>query len=132
MDSFIVAVATDDGKNLIDRHFGDADYYYLYRVSKEKQEFLKSVSKKFNEDESLKDGDPEKAKGISAFLKPFGVKVTAAKAYGPNIKRIKKHFVCVLANGNIQDALNKIQENFPEVEAEWEKGGERNYLTLRS
>jgi predicted Fe-Mo cluster-binding NifX family protein len=132
VNELVLAVATDDGENLIDRHFGDAEFYYLYRIAPEGSEFIKSIApREIKEDESLKDGDPAKAKGVAAFLRPEGVVVTAARAYGPNIKRIKQQFVCVLVNGNVEEAVQTVMDNFSMINDEWGKGEDRNYLTLR-
>lgn len=39
--SLTIACATDDGVNFINRHFGDADYYYIYNLTPEGATFIK-------------------------------------------------------------------------------------------
>ena len=41
MKKLKVAFATDDGKTFMDRHFGDAEYYYIYEMIKLKCLLLK-------------------------------------------------------------------------------------------
>ncbi len=123
------AFASNDGKTLnIDRHFGNADYYLFYKISTTKTEFLeKRKSTKFEEDESIKHGDPSKAKGIGFFLKDADVFVS--KIFGPNIKRMIKKFPCVLVKSpSIEENIKTIQNNMDKIIEELEKGEERKHL----
>ena len=57
----LIAFGTDDEKNLNKDHVGMAKYYYIYKFSKDKEEFVeRRENVKFKEDKSLKHGDPEK------------------------------------------------------------------------
>lgn len=38
-----VACATDDGYTLLDRYFGSAGYYYIYRLESGNAEYIKSI-----------------------------------------------------------------------------------------
>ena len=128
----IFAFASNDGKTLnIDRHFGDSNYYLFYKISPTKTEFLeKRESAKFKEDESIKHGDPSKAKGIGFFLKDADVLVS--KIFGPNIKRMIKKFPCVLVKSpSIEDNIKIIQNNMDKIVEELEKGEERKHLILK-
>ena len=56
-----VAFATDDGKTFMSRHFGDAEYYYIYEINKENAEFIKKINNTTEEEEDIH-ADPTKAK----------------------------------------------------------------------
>ncbi|MBW2631927.1 MAG: hypothetical protein JRC90_09230 [Deltaproteobacteria bacterium] len=58
----IVAFCTDDGENFNADHFGMAKYFHIYKFSAGKEEFVETRENvKYEEDESLKHGDPGKA-----------------------------------------------------------------------
>ncbi len=123
-----VAFATDDGKTLIGRHFGDAHYYDIYELDENHVSFVKRIENSVDEEEDVH-ADPKKAKGISSLLLKENVTVVVSKVFGPNIKRIKKKFVCiVIKDDNIDVGINKISENVENIEKEWNKGEERTHL----
>ena len=127
-----LAFATDDGKTFIDRHFGDAEYYDVYEISGADSEFIKRITNTTEEDDESIHADPEKAKGVAGLFKNENIKVVVSKVFGPNIKRIKKKFVCVLMNDNsILESIKKIQQNIHVVDNEWSKGEKRNHLNLK-
>ncbi len=130
MKSLIIAAATDDGENFISRHFGDAGYYNLYRLTPEKAEFIKKITN-VSEKERMH-ADPGKAQGITEILRKEKVQVAASKVFGPNIKRIKKKFVCVLTNANsINEILIILQKQFSRLTQEWEAGEVREVIRLQ-
>lgn len=130
MENFITAFATDDGENYITRHFGDANYYDIYDMTSDKCVFIKRIENGDFEEEF--DGDPKKAGNIASILLKENVKVVVSKAFGPNINRIKKKFVCILSNEfEIKKTFVKVQKLFPKIIEEWEKGENRTYLNLR-
>ena len=130
MEFLVIAVATDDGKYFIDRHFGDANYYNLYRLTPEKAEFIKKVTN-ISEKEQMH-ADPVKAQGITEILRKEKVQVAASKVFGPNIKRIKKKFVCVLTNADsIKEVLIVLQKQFSRLTQEWEAGEVREVIRLQ-
>ncbi|RKZ15924.1 dinitrogenase iron-molybdenum cofactor biosynthesis protein [bacterium] len=125
-----IAVATDDGKSFVGRHFGDAEFYDVYDVSPAGSEFVVRVENQTEEEEGH--ADPNKARGIVGILKKQGVQVGLTRIFGPNIKRIKSKFVCVLTGHEaVSDGLDLIRGNFETVVAEWDKGEERDFLDLR-
>lgn len=129
MVKFITAVATDDGKTFMDRHFGDAGFYNVYEISSTEAKFIKKINNTTEDDDGH--GDPHKAKGVTGMLKKEGVNMAVSKVFGPNLKRIKKKFLCVLfKEGNIEDSIKKLQENFPDLAVEWAKGEERSFIRL--
>jgi len=130
MEQMRLAVATDDGEHFMGRHFGDAEFFEIFEFSGSGYEIVGRVTNDLDEEEGH--ADPEKAKGIAGILGEQGVQVTAAKVFGPNIKRIKKRFVCVLTrHEKISDGLEMLMEGYPEIIAEFEKGGERGFLDWR-
>jgi len=130
MTELRVAVATDDGKVFMTRHFGDASFFDIYTVTATGSTFVKRIENSVGEAEGLH-ADVSKAGGISGLLKSDNVRVTVSPVFGPNIQRIKKHFVCVRMNDAlVADALVRLEANFGLIEGEWEKGDSRDYLTL--
>ena len=125
------AFATGDGKSLTNRHFGDNDYYYIYDISETESRFIKRINNTTATIEEKEHADPAKAKGVTGLLKEENVKVVVSKVYGPNIKRIRNNFVCVLMNNTISDSINIIKENFKVISDEWEKGEERKHINLK-
>ncbi|MEA2103995.1 MAG: NifB/NifX family molybdenum-iron cluster-binding protein [Candidatus Cloacimonadota bacterium] len=131
MKKILVAFATDDGNNFMDRHFGDANYYDIYEINETGADFVKRIDNTTEEEEEH--ADPKKAKGITNLLLKENVQVVVSKIFGPNIKRIKKKFVCVVMNDeSIEDSMNRICKNIRLVMAEWEKGKDRKHLILRT
>jgi len=112
----IVACATDDGINFVPRHFGDALMYNIYKVESNSILLLKKIEN--TSEEEKEHADPKKAKGIVSILKEQNVNVALTKIFGPNIKRISKHLLPVIATQNniaaeleiVKDNVNKINE----------------------
>ena len=125
-----IAFATDDGKTFMGRHFGDSHFYDIYELDENQASFLKRIENTVDEEEDVH-ADPKKAKGISALLLDEKVTVLVSKIFGPNIKRIKKKFVCIVVRDDeIDIGLKKICENIEKINIEWEKGQERKHLLL--
>lgn len=127
-----IAFASDNGKSFIDRHFGDSEYYYIYEMKASGIEFVKKIENTTEEDNEEIHADPVKAKGVTEMLKSEDIKVVIAKIFGPNIKRIKKKFVCVLMNDDdISESIKKVQEKYDLILSEWNKGDNRDHINLR-
>jgi predicted Fe-Mo cluster-binding NifX family protein len=130
MNKMKIAMATDDGENFIDRHFGDANMYKIYKLRPDEVKYIKTIENTVDEEEKIH-ADPKKAKGIANLLKEEGVQLVASRAFGPNIKRIRKKFVCiVIGEYNLENGLDLIQKNFDAIVAEWNKGKDRKHLVL--
>ena len=125
----ILAIATDDEKHFIKRHFGDARIYLIYQLDESGWVFLKKV---LNESEEEKmHADPVKAGSITGILKTEGVQVLASKAFGPNIKRMIRKFVCVLVpDESIESGMDSIKRNYSSILEKWEQGDGRTYLKI--
>ncbi len=124
-----VAFATDNGINFMDRHFGDALHYRIYEINEDNFELIDSIEN--NTEEEKRHADPKKAKNITNLLKEKDVQVAVSKIFGPNIKRIKSKFVCILTKEKtIEEAIISIQKNISLIQKEWELGEERNYLRI--
>ncbi len=130
MDKFRIALATDDGDSFVARHFGDAEFYDLYDLTPQGAEFVLRVPNRTGEEDGH--ADPKKAKGIAGLLKKQGVQVAMTRVFGPNIKRIRSKFVCVLtSHDKVGPGLELARESFPLIATEWELGEERGFLDLR-
>ena len=127
----LVAFGTDDGANLNDDHVGMARYFHVYRFSETKEELVeKRENVRLKGDESMKHGDPNKAKATSSVLK--GVDVLVGKRFGPNLPRLVKKFVCVIVRTDtLEDAVRMIRKNMEGIAAEKNKGEDRKHLILR-
>lgn len=126
----IIACATDNGQTYIDRHFGDARYYVIYQLEGQTWTFLRKIPNTSKKEESH--ADPEKARSVTALLKDEHVQVVMAKKFGPNIGRIKQHFVPVIIKAETLEAgFAKVREHIESIAAELEKGKARSFLLLK-
>ncbi len=134
MEKLILAIATDDGQNYTSEHFGDARYFDIYELTPEGYTFLRRVentTEREHDHEEHHHGDKQKAQGIIQILKQHNVNVMVAKVFGPNIKKVNKHFACVFMDDtNIENSLKKMQEKFELLKEEWEKGENRKFLNF--
>ena len=127
------AFATDDGQKFTSRHFGDANFFDIYEISKGGSKFVKQIKNSTEEDlDNDIHADPNKAKGIAKILLKEKVNIAASKIFGPNIKRIRKKFVCLLFDDiRLEAAIRIIQENYKTIEAEWSVGEDRMHINLK-
>ncbi len=125
----ILAIATDDEKHFMKRHFGDAKSYLIYQINESGWEFLKKIEN--NSEEEKRHADPVKAGSISGILKEEGVQVLASKVFGPNIKRMIKKFACILVHEEtIELGLDDIKLNYSAILERWKQGPERKPLKV--
>ena len=127
------AFATDDGESLKgDDHFGNAKHYYIYKISPDKSDFMEqrdNIEVEENEEETH--GDYKKAKAVSSVLEKTDVLVS--KIFGPNIKRMKEKFVCIIVRvDSIKEAVDIMKRNMNKIVEEYQKGKERKHLVLTS
>lgn len=125
--TWVFAFPTNDGKQLFNGHFGEADYFDIYQINKEKVRFYKRVENKSGEEQGH--GDPNKAKNIGAILKKENVHVMVSLKYGANIFRLLNQFSCARVQENdIVSLAMKIQEQLDLVEKNWNMGTSRKML----
>jgi len=124
------AFATDNGKTFMVRHFGDADFFDIYEIENDQANFIKRISNSSDEEEEVH-ADPKKAKGITNLLQEEDIKIVVSKIFGPNIKRIRKKFVCIVVKDEeIDKSIIKICHSIDRIHEEWEKGIERKHISL--
>ena len=130
MERIKIAFATNDGKTFISRHFGDANYYDIYAFDSKYIQFVKRISNNIEEGDALH-ASVKRARGIVGLLREEDVSVVVSKVFGPNIERIKKQFVClIMKDSDIEDGIRKVRDNIRKIKNEWERGEERQYLSL--
>jgi len=128
---FLIAFGTDDGKNLNNDHVGMAQYYYVYELSNDRERLVeKRENTRFEGDETMKHGDPEKARATSSALE--GVDVLVGRKFGPNLPRLLGKFVCVLVRtSTIATAIEAIHNNMDRIAEEKNKEEGRKHIVLK-
>ncbi len=110
-----VAVSTEDGVTLTPDHFGEGRYFLIYEFSNGAYRLVERRENTSPEEEDH--GSAEKAKSISAILRD--IPVLLGYQFGPNIMRIKDHFLPVVSRErNIERALELLSQHFEVVESE--------------
>lgn len=127
----LVAFGTDDGKHLTNGHAGDAKYFYLYKLSDDKEEFVEQRGNiELRGDQSLTPGSPEMAKARSAVFK--GLDVLVGKKFGPGLPNLLKRFVCVIVRADpISEAIEAIRDNLDRIREEKNKEEGRKHIVLK-
>ncbi|MBN1397092.1 MAG: hypothetical protein JXA06_03580 [Bacteroidetes bacterium] len=126
----LIAFGTDDGINLKEDHVGKSKHFHVYRFLDNNEEFVEQRNNiEYKEDESIKRGDPGKAKSTAFVLKELdGV---AGKSFGPNLLRLSKKLVCIVVRKTtIYDAIQLIHANIDKIIQEKEKGENRKHLVF--
>ncbi|HKL11748.1 MAG TPA: NifB/NifX family molybdenum-iron cluster-binding protein [Clostridia bacterium] len=129
----IVACATNDGENFVSCHFGDAKQYDIYEMDEKGYRLLETVRNTTGEEEEEIHADPRKAKGIVDLLRKKKVQLGMTKVFGPNIKRVARHFVPVIANEDkISQGLKALLEDHKRIERIIEEDKKDTYLDLKN
>jgi|SRR6056297_753386 len=122
-----IACATDDGINFISRHFGDANYYYIFELIDGDFVYVDKIRN--NSEEEKQHADPVKAKSIVKLLKEQNVDVGLAKVFGPNILRIKNIITPVIVSvDDIQSGLMQLKKSYSQVK---EAAVSKEYLKIK-
>ena len=127
-----VAFSTDDGEQLkTDDHAGMAKFFDVYRFTDGEVEFVEQrLNSKFGGDESMRHGDPEKAKKSLSALD--GVDVWASARFGPNLPRLLKKLVCAVVRvDTVQEGVDLVARHFDEVVEQHLAGEERGHVVLK-
>ena len=129
MKKITIAFASNNGETIIKDHFGEATTYLIYEINEKDSKFVKEIINTNMEEEMH--SDPKKAKGIASVLKDENVNTLVSTAFGGNIKRMQKKFVCIIVKSdNIKENIAKIIENKKSIIEELDKGEERKYLKI--
>jgi len=128
----LIAFGTDDGENLTNGHAGDAKYFYLYKFSDNKEEFVEQRRNiELGAGQSLKPGSPEMAKARAAVFRNLDALV--GKEFGPGLPNLLKQFVCVLVRADtISKAIEVVRNNLDKIRQEKDKGEDRKHIVLRA
>jgi predicted Fe-Mo cluster-binding NifX family protein len=126
----LIAFGTDDGESLNNDRVGMAKYFYVYKFSDNKQELMgRRRNVKLKGDETMKHGDPEKARATSSILE--GVDVLVGRKFGPNLPRLLKKFVCVVVRADaIANAIEAVHNNMDRIVEQQNKGEDRKHIVL--
>jgi uncharacterized metal-binding protein/predicted Fe-Mo cluster-binding NifX family protein len=126
----LIAFGTDDGENLNNDHVGMAKYFYVYKFINNKEVLIeKRKNVAFKGNESIKHGDPKKAKATYSVLE--GIDVLVGKKFGPNITRLLRKFVCVVARTqSFSNAIEAVYSNMGRIVEEKNKEGDRKHIVL--
>ena len=110
-----LALGSNDGKEIIDSHMGEANYFYIYEIDEAGNYSL--IDKRVNNTLQEKHhGDENKLKGTSAIFNDCSVVVARHKS--PNFIRMseKTRFQpVVIRKAQISDALEAFKEIFNTV-----------------
>jgi len=133
MHTIRAAIATDDGKTCIDRHFGDAGFYDLYDIDETGFRYITRLENTVDIEETKKaHGNPKKASGIGSLLKRQQVNTAVARVFGPNINRLVKYYACVIVEGDdIHNVLEILMKEHEHIRGEIEKGEQRHPVDLK-
>ncbi len=127
------AFATDDGEKFINRHFGDARYFRLYEIDGHGYRFLRQIENSSDDEREGVHADPKKARSVAGILLNEGVNTVVSRVFGPNIKRIRTKFVCIVMDDlSIETSVDLIQKHRADIEEEWNKGESRKHLKISS
>ena len=125
-----VALATNDGQNFINKHFGEANKYQIYEFNNDNYKYIKSIQNNSITEE--KHADPKKAKSIVKILKEKNVHCGVSCAFGPNIKRVKKHIVpVIMKEEDMETGIQKLIDNFTSLEKCWNDGKNREHINIK-
>lgn len=130
VEGFVCACATDNGVDLVDRHFGDAERYEIYTYKN--GDFVRTGAVENTVPDESAHGAGVKARNIGSLLREHGVHVLVSRQFGPNLLKVRRVFVPVIARvWRIEEALALIELHEEKIELEYAKGEERSHLVLR-
>lgn len=141
IENLIVAIATLDGSQVPRSHFGQAQQYEIYRLSRDGATKLQSVAnphaRKTLDDASHQQhnarGEEGRGAGIGRLLGGHGVQVMVSRAFGQNIMRMRERFVPVKVDtADVDAAIGLLQSHWDAVVSCWSEGNDRKHLVLRS
>lgn len=127
------ALATDNGKTFMSRHFGDSRFFDIYSITENNSILIQRVVNSTKEEDIDVHADPEKAKSVSGMLQKYGVNTAVSRVYGPNLKQIRKKFVCLLIDDiPIYESIKMIKDNYKKIKSEWARGEIRDHISMKN
>lgn len=128
MERIIAAFGLKDDYELTDKHFGGFVYLDIFEIQENGIRKLKRIENVKIEERTH--GGPKKVTKTWDLLKEANVLI--AFGMGPNILRIKRNFVPVIANSkNIKEVKKMLKDNFEKIFCRNGKAGRKNYITLK-
>jgi predicted Fe-Mo cluster-binding NifX family protein len=141
-DDLLVAFATSDGISIPKGHFGEAPRFEIYRLSATSAIKVDSVGSPHADGDRGGEsrghhhhgpGGGQKGAGIGRLLGTHGVQVMVARAFGPNVKRMRQRFLPVKIDlEQVMDAIALLQHHWDRVQEHWSQGEGRKHLVLRN
>jgi predicted Fe-Mo cluster-binding NifX family protein len=121
---------TEDDQVTEDKNFSEAHHYRIYEINGGTAEFDKDVP---NTAAKRASHGMAPANDIMDMMRPEGVQVLVAGAYGPNLPTVQAMFAVVLVpSGDPAKALELVAEHADEVEKAWNVGAWREVIDLRN
>ena len=131
----LCAIATDNGTDLMGRHFGDAMRYNLYHLKVQEITFQETIVNPFREDDDEDEdihGDTIKASSMKELFLEKGVTILVSKRFGPNIRHMVKNFVPIIVRyDNLDRAKELLVKYSNQIEEMFNKGKERRPMILK-
>jgi len=128
----LITLGTDDGENLTDGHACDAKFFYLYKLSDDREEYVEQRRDiQLGLGQYPKSGIREMAMAGAAVFKSLNASV--GKEFGPDLPNLlSKQFVCVLLRiGSLSKALEVVCDNLNRIGKERDKGEDRKHIVLK-
>jgi len=141
IENLIVAIATRDGSQMPKSHFGQAQQFEIYRLSRDGATKLQSAANphasEIRDDASRQAhharGEKGRGTGTGRLLGGHGVQVMVSRAFGQNIMRMRERFVPVKVDtADVDAAIALLQNHWDAVVSCWAEGNDRTHLVLRS
>jgi len=127
-----VAFSTDDGETLkTDDHAGMAKFFDVYRYTNGQVEFVeRRENSKYDGDESMRHGDPKKAKkSLDALV---DVDVWASPRFGPNLPRLLKKLTAVVVRvDTLEEGVDLVGQHLDEIREQVQGGEDRSHVVLK-
>jgi len=121
---FLLAFATTDGHTYTRDHFGATKIYAIYTWDGKKFHHVEDIANTTEEEKT--DGDAHKAGSVLDLLKAHGVRLVVARRFGPNIRRIRRTLLPVIATAsNISETLPSLAEAWDEILSAYEQPPEK-------
>lgn len=133
----LCAIATDDGTQLMDRHFGDAVQYDIYQLTGTGVLLVKTIVNPFRDDgpdehgSAVNHADRLKAGNMKELFLADDVRVLVSRRFGPNIQRMVKNFVPVVARcRTVAQVRDLLRAHRQQITRAWDAGSGREPVII--